>query len=317
MRNQNRVAQLLGIEYPIIQGGMAWTSGYKLAAAVSQEGGLGVLAGGTFYPEELREEIRHTRKLTDKPFAVNIPLVMKTVEETMQVIIEERVPIVITSAGNPATWTARLKEEGIKVLHVVSSSKFAKKAETAGVDAVIAEGFEAGGHNGREETTTLCLIPAVRQAVQIPLIAAGGIASGAAIVACMALGAEGVQIGTAFALTEESACHQAFKEHCLALGEGDTKLMLKKLVPTRLAKGGFMDQVAEAEAKGATKEELATLLGKGRAKIGMSEGDLQEGELEIGQIASTINTLRPVREVMDQLVHDAKAILRDLSKVTL
>lgn len=314
---QNRITQLLGIKYPIIQGGMAWTSGYKLAAAVSNEGGLGVLAGGTMYPDQLREEIRNTRKLTDKPFAVNIPLANKYAEEHMQIFVEEQVSIVITSAGNPATWTSFLKEHGITVLHVVSSSKFAKKAQDAGVDAVIAEGFEAGGHNGREETTTMCLIPAVREAVSIPLIGAGGIASGSAMVACMALGAEGVQIGTAFALTVESACHDAFKTHCIGLGEGETKLMLKKLMPTRLAKGGFMDAVAEAESKGATKEELAELLGTGRAKRGMSDGDLIEGELEIGQIASTINEIKPVREVMATILHEVTATLRMLSKLSL
>lgn len=314
---QNRLTQLLGTKYAIIQGGMAWTSGYKLAAAVSNEGGLGALAGGTMYPDQLRESIRNTRKLSDNPFAVNIPLTYPNVEEHMKIIVEENVPIVITSAGNPSIWTARLQEQGIKVLHVVSSTKFAKKAEAAGVDAVIAEGFEAGGHNGKEETTTMCLIPAVAEAVEIPVVAAGGIASGKAIVACLSLGAEGVQIGTAFALTEESACHQDFKEHCISLQEGDTKLMLKKLVPTRLAKGGFMDQVAEAESNGASKEELAALLGKGRAKKGMSEGDLQEGELEIGQIASTINSIRPVREVMDTLLHETRETLRNICHLSI
>lgn len=314
---QNRLTQLLGISYPIIQGGMAWTSGYRLAAAVSNEGGLGVLAGGTMYPEQLREEIRNTRKLTDNPFAVNVPLANRYAEEHMQIFVEEQVPIVITSAGNPATWTSFLKEHGIKVLHVVSSSKFALKAEAAGVDAVIAEGFEAGGHNGREETTTMCLIPAVRKAISIPLVAAGGIASGGAMVACMALGAEGVQIGTAFALTEESACHDAFKAHCISLGEGDTRLMLKKLVPTRLAKGGFMDAVAQAEANGASKEELSQLLGVGRAKQGMAEGDLEEGELEIGQIAANIDEIKPVRQVITSILHEARAAFRDLSKLSL
>lgn len=312
----NPITQLLDIEYPIIQGGMAWTSGHKLAAAVSNEGGLGILGAGTMYPDQLREEIRNTRKLTDKPFGINLPLVYPNIDEHISIIIEENVPIVITSAGNPATWTSQFKEHGIKVLHVVSSSKFAKKAEDCGVDAVIAEGFEAGGHNGREETTTMCLIPAVRDSISIPLIAAGGIASGRAVVAALALGADGVQIGTAFALTEESTSHPNFKEHCIHLNEGDTKLMLKKLIPTRLAKGGFMTQVAEAEANGATKEDLAQLLGKGRAKKGIFEGNIEEGELEIGQIASTISRIRPVREVMDDILRETREVLRDLGKTT-
>lgn len=316
MKN-NPITQLLGIEYPIIQGGMAWTSGHKLAAAVSNEGGLGILGAGTMYPDQLREEIRNTRKLTDKPFGVNLPLVYPSIDEHIAIIIEENVPIVITSAGNPATWTSHLKEHGIKVLHVVSSSKFAKKAEECGVDAIIAEGFEAGGHNGREETTTMCLIPAVRDAISIPLVAAGGIASGRSMVAALTLGADGVQVGTAFALTQESTCHSAFKEHCINLGEGDTKLMLKKLMPTRLAKGGFTTQVAEAEANGATKEELAELLGRGRAKKGMYEGDLEEGELEIGQIASTINKISTVREVMDNILREAREAVRELGKLSM
>ena len=316
MRN-NPITQLLGIEYPIIQGGMAWTSGHKLAAAVSNEGGLGILGAGTMYPDQLREEIRNTRKLTDKPFGVNLPLNYPNIDEHMGIIVEENVPVVITSAGNPATWTTHLKEHGIKVLHVVSSSKFAIKAESCGVDAVIAEGFEAGGHNGREETTTMCLIPAVRSAISIPLVAAGGIASGSSVIASLALGADGVQIGTAFALTEESTCHQNFKEHCIGLGEGETKLMLKKLIPTRLAKGGFTTQVAEAESIGATKEELTALLGRGRSKKGMYEGDLEEGELEIGQIASTIDKIRPVREVMDDILREAKEVLRNLGRLSI
>lgn len=315
MRN-NPITQLLNIEYPIIQGGMAWTSGHKLVAAVSNEGGLGILGAATMYPDQLREEIRNTRKLTDKPFGINLPLVYPSINEHIEIIIEENVPIVITSAGNPATWTAQLKENGIKVLHVVSSSKFAKKAEACGVDAVIAEGFEAGGHNGREETTTMCLIPAVRDAISIPLVAAGGIASGRSVAAALALGADGVQIGTAFALTKESTCHPAFKEHCIQLSEGDTKLMLKKLVPTRLAKGGFMTQVAEAESNGASKEELAQLLGKGRAKKGIYEGNLEEGELEIGQIASTISKIRPVREVMNDILREAREVFREMGKTT-
>ncbi len=314
---ENRLTQLLGIQYPIIQGGMAWTSGYKLASAVSNEGGLGVLAGGTMTPDELREEIRNTRKLTDKPFGVNFPLVKPDIEQLIAIAIEEQVPVVITSAGNPKQWTPLLKQHNIKVLHVVSSAKFAKKAEDAGVDAVIAEGFEAGGHNGREETTSMCLVPAVRQSTTLPLVAAGGIASGMAVVAAMALGAEGVQIGTAFALSQESACHPSFKEHCISLEEGETKLMLKKLIPTRLAKGKFADLVAEAEARGATKEELSQLLGRGRAKEGMREGNLEEGELEIGQISATINDIRPVRDIMDSLIKETKETLRSLAKLSL
>lgn len=316
MRN-NRLTELLGIEYPIIQGGMAWTSGHKLAAAVSNEGGLGVLGAGTMYPDQLRDEIRKTRMLTDKPFGANVPMAFPSIEEHINIFIEERVPVVITSAGNPVTYTKRLKEHGITVLHVVSSSKFAKKAEVAGVDAIIAEGFEAGGHNGREETTTMCLIPAVKREVGIPVVAAGGIATGSGIVAALSLGADGVQIGTAFALTDESYCHQSFKELCISLGEGDTKLLLTKLIPTRLAKSTFMQRVSEAEDKGASKEELAKLLGKGRAKKGMYEGDLEEGELEIGQIASIINSIRPVRDVMDDLLREAREAIREVGKVSI
>lgn len=311
----NRLTELLGIKYPIIQGGMAWTSYHNLVASVSNEGGLGVLAGGTVYPDQLREEIRNTRKLTCNPFAVNLPLVYPDLEKHIEVIIDENVPVVITSAGNPAIWTEYLKNHGIKVLHVVSSSKFAIKAASAGVDAIIAEGFEAGGHNGREETTTLCLIPAVANSVDLPVIAAGGIASGQAILACMVLGAEGVQIGTAFALTEESTAHENFKNHCLTLEEGDTKLMLKKLMPTRLAKGGFMKQVEEAEALGATREELALLLGRGRAKKGIFEGDLEEGELEIGQISSCITEIKSAREVMSNLLREYRSTLRNLERL--
>ena len=303
---RSRITSLLDIKYPILQGGMVWCSFHNLVAAVSNSGGLGLLAGGSLYPDQLRDEIRQVRMLTDRPFGVNIPLLYPDIASHIDIIIEEEVPIVVTSAGNPKTWTAKLQSHGIKVLHVVSSSRFAQKAEEAGVDAIIAEGFEAGGHNGREETTTLCLIPAVVSAVKLPVIAAGGIASGQAIAAMEALGAEGVQIGSAFALSEESAAAEAFKEHCLSLKEGDTKLMLKKFAPTRLAKGGFMDQVAEAEARGATAEELFQLLGRGRAKRGILEGDLMEGELEIGQIASTLHSIEPVRTIMHRLLREYK-----------
>ena len=313
--SKNKICEILNIEYPIIQGGMVWCSGHRLAAAVSNEGGLGVLGAGSMYPDQLREEIRNTRKITDKPFAVNLPLGYAELEKHIEIIIEESVPIVITSAGNPKLWTTHFHEHGLKVLHVVSSSKFARKAEEAGVDAIIAEGFEAGGHNGREETTTLCLIPAVCDSVNIPVIAAGGIASGRAIAAALALGAEGVQIGTAFALSEESSAHDNFKKHCITLEEGDTKLMLKKLAPTRLAKGGFMEQVKIAEDRGDSKEELQLLLGKGRAKQGILLGNLDEGELEIGQIASTIRQIKTTRAIFDELLRELRSTLRDIEKV--
>lgn len=315
--NQNRITELLGIEYPIVQGGMVWCSGHNLVAAVSNEGGLGVLGSGSMYPDQLREEIRNTRKLTDKPFAVNLPLVYPDIAQHIDIIIEENVPIVITSAGNPKSWTKHLHDHGIKVMHVVSSSKFARKAELAGVDAIVAEGFEAGGHNGREETTTMCLIPAVVDSVNIPVIAAGGIASGRAMAAAFALGAEGIQIGTAFALSEESSAHEDFKNHCLTLEEGDTKLLLKKLVPTRLANGKFLEEVETAESRGASKEELQILLGKGRAKKGIFLGDLDEGELEIGQISSTVKEIKSVRDIMEGILKEFRSILREVEKISI
>ena len=281
----NRITSLFGIEYPIIQGGMVWCSGWRLASAVSNAGGLGLLGAGSMHPETLREHIRKTQAATSKPFGVNLPLMYPQVDEVMQLLVDEGVKIVFTSAGSPKKWTGWLHERGIKVVHVVSSSLFAQKAEAAGVDAVVAEGFEAGGHNGREETTTLCLIPAVRRATNLPLIAAGGIATGEAMLAVQALGAEGVQIG------------------CLNLEEGDTRLLLKKLAPTRLVKGRVLDEVARAEDAGATPEELRTLLGKGRAKLGIFEGNLEEGELEIGQAASLLKGkgIQTVAEVMKEL----------------
>lgn len=315
--NQNRITELLGIEYPIVQGGMVWCSGHNLVAAVSNEGGLGVLGSGSMYPDQLREEIRNTRKLTDKPFSVNLPLVYPDIAQHIDIIIEENVPIVITSAGNPKSWTKHLHDHGIKVMHVVSSSKFARKAESAGVDAIIAEGFEAGGHNGREETTTMCLIPAVADSVNVPVIAAGGIASGRAMAAAFALGAEGIQIGTAFALSEESSAHEDFKNHCLTLEEGDTKLLLKKLVPTRLANGKFLEEVETAESRGASKEELQILLGKGRAKKGIFLGDLDEGELEIGQISSTVKEIKSVRDIMEGILKEFRSILREVEKISI
>lgn len=300
----NRICDLFGIRYPVISGGMVWCSGWELASAVSNAGGLGLIGAGSMHPEVLREHIRKCKAATDKPFGVNVPLLYPEMETIIQIIIEEKVPVVFTSAGNPKTWTAKLKEQGIKVAHVVSSSKFARKCEEAGVDAVVAEGFEAGGHNGREETTTMCLIPAVRQATTLPLIAAGGIGTGASVAAAFALGAEGVQIGTRFALSVESSAHENFKLLCLNLNEGDTKLVLKQLAPTRLVKSDFLTAVEEAERRGASVEEMKELLGKGRAKKGIFEGNLQEGELEIGQIASLFHRQETVAEIMESLVED-------------
>ena len=300
----NRICQLFGIQYPVIQGGMVWCSGWRLASAVSNAGGLGLIGAGSMHPEVLREHIRKCQSTTDKPFGVNVPLMYPEIDALMNILVEEGVKIVFTSAGNPKTWTGFLKGHGIKVAHVVSSSKFAVKCEQAGVDAIVAEGFEAGGHNGREETTTLCLIPAVRRATTLPLIAAGGIGTGNAMLATFALGAEGVQIGTRFALTEESSAHENFKQLCLNLNEGDTKLLLKKLSPTRLVKGEFSTAVEEAEARGASAEEMKELLGKGRSKKGIFEGNLQEGELEIGQVASLFREMQTVSEVMKEIMED-------------
>lgn len=300
----NRICQLFGIQYPVIQGGMVWCSGWRLASAVSNAGGLGLIGAGSMHPEVLREHIRKCQSTTDKPFGVNVPLMYPEIDALMNILVEEGVKIVFTSAGNPKTWTGFLKGHGIKVAHVVSSSKFAVKCEQAGVDAIVAEGFEAGGHNGREETTTLCLIPAVRRATTLPLIAAGGIGTGNAMLATFALGAEGVQIGTRFALTEESSAHENFKQLCLNLNEGDTKLLLKKLSPTRLVKGEFTTAVEEAEARGASAEEMKELLGKDRSKKGIFEGNLQEGELEIGQVASLFREMQTVSEVMKEIMED-------------
>lgn len=297
----NRITSLFQVEHPIIQGGMVWCSGWRLASAVSNAGGLGLLGAGSMHPDTLREHIQKCRKATDRPFGVNVPLMYPQIDEIMNLLVEEEVKIVFTSAGNPKLWTSFLKEHGMTVVHVVSSSKFARKCEEAGVDAVVAEGFEAGGHNGREETTTLCLIPAVRRATSLPLIAAGGIGTGRGMLAAMALGAEGVQIGTRFALTEESSAHPGFKAHGLFLEEGDTKLLLKKLSPTRLVKGGFRQAVEEAEARGASADELRELLGRGRAKLGIFEGDLENGELELGQVASLFRQSQTVAEVMKEI----------------
>ena len=311
----NRINELFGITRPIISGGMVWCSGWRLAAAVSSAGGLGLIGAGAMHPETLREHIAKCRAaLGGKPFGVNVPLMYPQIDEVMDIIVSEGVRIVFTSAGNPKTWTKHLQEHGIKVAHVIASTKFARKCDEAGVDAIVAEGFEAGGHNGKEETTTMCLIPAIRRVTDRPLIAAGGIASGAAMLAAFALGAEGVQVGTRFALTAESSAHEAFKQHCLGLGEGDTRLLLKKVSPTRLAKGHFMTQVEEAEDAGATAEQLKDLLGKGRAKRGIFEGDLEQGELEIGQAAAMIDHIETAAEVVEDMVGEYNRLLNGLDR---
>jgi enoyl-[acyl-carrier protein] reductase II len=310
----NRITRLFGIEHPIIQGGMIWCSGWELAAAVSNAGGLGLIGSGSMYPDILREQIRQCRQATDKPFGVNVPLLYPDIDKHMQIILEEGVKIVFTSAGNPAMWTGMLKEKGITVVHVVANTRFALKCEQAGVDAIVAEGFEAGGHNGREETTTLCLIPMVCDAVKIPVIAAGGIGSGRAMAAALCLGAEGVQVGSRFAASLESSAHEAFKQAIVAAGDGDTKLTLKELTPVRLLRNGFSQQVEAAYARGASKEELAELLGRGRAKKGMFEGDMEEGELEIGQVSATIRDIRPAGELLREMAQECRAVLDRLGK---
>ncbi|WP_177734184.1 NAD(P)H-dependent flavin oxidoreductase [Flavobacterium inviolabile] len=298
----NRITKLFNIQYPIIQGGMIWNSGYKLASAVSNAGGLGLIGAGSMYPEVLREHIQKCKKATDKPFGINVPMLYPNIEEIMNIIVEEGVKIVFTSAGNPKTWTAFLKEKGITVVHVVSSSKFALKAQEAGVDAVVAEGFEAGGHNGREETTTLTLIPMVKEQINIPLIAAGGIATGRGMLAAMVLGADGVQMGSRFAASEESSSHENFKQTILNVKEGDTHLTLKELAPVRLIKNKFYEDVQTLYTKCPTPEELKELLGRARAKRGMFEGDLVEGELEIGQIAGLIHDIQPVSVIVANVI---------------
>ena len=295
------ITQLFHIQYPIIQAGMIWASGWKLASAVSNAGGLGLIGAGSMYPPVLREHIRQCKAATDKPFGVNIPLMYPDIKELIDIIVEEKVPIVFTSAGNPKTWTGYLKEKGITVVHVVSSSKFARKAQEAGCDAVVAEGFEAGGHNGREETTTLVLIPVVREAVTIPVIAAGGIATGRQMLAAMVLGADGVQIGSRFICTPEASSHIAFKEAVVKAEEGDTQLSLKKLMPVRLLKNRFFEEVKEAELRGASEEELQHILGRARAKRGMFEGDLEEGELEVGQVSALIKNIKPAGEIVKEI----------------
>jgi len=298
---QNRITELFKIDYPIIQAGMIWASGWRLASAVANAGGLGLLGAGSMYPDVLREHIRKCKTATSKPFGVNLPLLYPDIDKHISIIIEEGVKIVFTSAGNPSTWTKKLKEHGITVVHVVSSSKFAKKSEDAGCDAVVAEGFEAGGHNGREETTTLVLIPLVCKAVSIPVIAAGGIASGRAIAAIMALGADGAQIGSRFVMTHEASSHLNFKNSVANAKEGDTILTLKQLTPVRLIKNKFYEQIKQAEERCASLEELKTILGRARAKKGKFEGDLEEGELEIGQVSAMLNDIQPAGEIVKQL----------------
>lgn len=313
--DNNRIVNLFGIQYPIIQGGMVWCSGWKLASAVSNCGGLGLLGAGSMHPEVLREHIQRMKTATNKPWGVNIPMLYPELDEIFKIIIEEKVKIVFTSAGNPAKYTSFLKEHGIIVAHVIANTKFAKKCEEAGVDAIVAEGFEAGGHNGREETTTLALIPEIRKVTNLPLMAAGGIGSGQSIVATMALGADGVQIGSLFAAAQESSAHINFKEAIVEAKEGSTMLSLKKLSPTRLLKNDFYNNVQSAEDRGATPEELKALLGRGRAKKGMFEGDLSEGELEIGQVASSINSLKSVEEIFKTLIMEFNQTHKRLSSI--
>ena len=313
--NNNRITKLFKIKYPIVQGGMIWCSGWKLASAVSNAGGLGLIGAGSMYPDIFRENIQKCKKATDKPFGVNIPLLYPDVEKLFDIVIEEDVKIVFTSAGNPKTWTSLLKERGVTVVHVVPGTKYALKCKEAGVDAIVAEGFEAGGHNGREETTTMCLIPKVTEAItNIPIIAAGGIASGKSMLASMILGADGVQIGSLFAVCKESSAHENFKNSVIAAKEGETLLMLKKLAPVRLLSNDFSFSVYKKESSGASKYELNELLGKARAKKGMFEGDLKEGELEIGQVSSMISETKSAKEVINNLVnefHEAKKGLID------
>lgn len=307
---QNRVTKLFNIAYPIVQAGMIWASGWRLASAVSNAGALGIIGSGSMYPEVLRAHIQQCKAATKKPFGVNVPLLYPDIDKHIQIIIEEKVPIVFTSAGNPKTWTSTLKQHGITVVHVVSSSKFALKAQEAGCDAVVAEGFEAGGHNGREETTTMVLIPAVCAAVNIPVLAAGGIATGRQMLASMVLGAEGVQVGSRFVASNEASSHENFKNLVINSGEGDTHLSLKQLTPVRLLKNDFFNLVQQAENKGASTDELQKLLGRGRAKLGMFEGNLAEGELEIGQVSAIIKTIKPAAEIVQEMYKEYEAALK-------
>lgn len=310
----NRVCDLFKIKYPVIQGGMVWCSGWKLASAVSNAGGLGLIGSGSMYPEVLEEHIIKTKKATSLPFGVNVPLMYPEVEKIMNIIADQKVPVVFTSAGSPKKWSSWLKDRGIIVAHVVSSALFAEKCEAAGVDAIVAEGFEAGGHNGREETTTLTLIPAVRKATSLPFLAAGGISSGRSMLAAMTLGAEGVQIGSRFAISEESSAHPDFKKLVTEIGEGATKLSLKKLAPVRLIKNEFFNKVYSAEQNGAGVEELKDLLGRGRAKKGMFEGDMIDGELEIGQVSSQISEILPVKLIMENIISEYNTMRKELAQ---
>lgn len=313
----NPICQLFNIQYPLIQAGMIWCSGWELASAVSNAGGLGLIGSGSMYPEILREHIKKTKEFTNKPFGVNVPLLYPDIDKHIQIIIEEGVKIVFTSAGNPKIWTSHLQKHGIKVVHVVSNTKFALKSQEAGVDAIVAEGFEAGGHNGREETTTLVLIPQIREAVSIPLIAAGGIGSGEAMAACLALGADAVQIGSRFVATPESSAHQNFKEKIINTEEGETVLTMKQLTPVRLIKNEFCEKILTAESNGASKEDLAEILGRARAKKGMFEGDLTEGELEIGQVSGAIKEIKPAAEIVEEIINDCKKTIQRLSILSL
>jgi enoyl-[acyl-carrier protein] reductase II len=307
----NRITQLFQIKYPIVQAGMLWTSGWRLASAASNSGCLGLIGAASMYPDVLREHIQKCKKATDKPFGVNVPLLYPDLEEVMKIIVEEGVKIVFVSAGNPKAWTPFFKEHGIKVVHVVGSVKFAQKAQDAGVDAIVAEGFEAGGHNSREETTTMCLIPLVKEVVNIPLIAAGGIASGHSMLAAMTLGADAVQIGTRFVASEEASVHPNFKKKIVESVEGDTMLILKKLVPVRVIKNAFYKKVQEAEDRGASNEELAKILGRARAKLGMFEGDMEEGELEIGQIAAAVKKIMPVKDIVNEIITEFHTAIKE------
>jgi len=311
----NVICELFGIKYPIVQGGMVWCSNWRLAAAVSNAGGLGLIGSGSMRPDFLREQIQKCKQATDQVFGVNVPLLFPYAQDHIQIIIEEKVPVVFTSAGNPALYTSLLKSHGMKVVHVIANTKFALKAIDAGVDAIVAEGFEAGGHNGKEETTTMCLVPEIRKICKIPLIAAGGIASGEAMLAAMSLGADGVQIGSAFAVCEESSAHPSFKEKILSCKEGDTTLTLKEITPVRLIKNEFYAQINAAIEAGASKEKLTEILGKGRARMGMLEGNLTEGELEIGQVASQLKTIKPVAVFMEELIADYNTALNKLKAI--
>ena len=313
--NQNRITQLFGIKYPIIQAGMIWASGWRLASAVSNAGGLGLIGAGSMYPEVLREHIQKCQRATDRPFGVNVPMLYPDIDKIMDIIIELGVKIVFTSAGNPKTWTAHLKENDITVVHVVSSVKFALKAQEAGVAAIVAEGFEAGGHNGRDETTTLTLIPAVKEKISIPLIAAGGIATGRSMLAVMVLGADGVQVGSRFVASDEASSHMLFKQKVVEAGEGDTQLTLKELAPVRLIKNKFYNDIQQAYENGASVEQLKTLLGRARAKRGMFEGDMDEGELEIGQVSALIHDIKPAAQIVAEMVREFEQAKVQVSKL--